>query len=98
MDEVQAAVLDVKLKYLEEDNACRKEIAQYFEQNIKNDSIIIPKALNRDNVYHIFPILCVERNRLQEFLKENGVQTMIHYPIPPISKKHIRNGMNYRFL
>ena len=83
MDEVQAAVLDVKLKYLEEDNACRKEIAQYFEQNIKNDSIIIPKALNRDNVYHIFPILCVERNRLQEFLKENGVQTMIHYPIPP---------------
>ena len=49
--------------------ACRKEIAQYFEQNIKNDSIIIPKALNRDNVYHIFPILCVERNRLQEFLK-----------------------------
>ena len=87
MDEIQAAVLDVKLKYLDKDNARRKEIAHYFEQHIKNDRITIPAALNRDNVYHIFPILCTERDRLQEYLKENGVQTMIHYPIPPHKQK-----------
>ena len=87
MDEIQAAVLDVKLKYLDEDNARRKEIAHYFEQHIKNDRITILTALNRDNVYHIFPILCTERDRLQEYLKENGVQTMIHYPIPPHKQK-----------
>ena len=87
MDEIQAAALDVKLKYLDEDNARRKEIAHYFEQHIKNDRITIPAALNRDNVYHIFPILCTERDRLQEYLKENGVQTIIHYPIPPHKQK-----------
>lgn len=87
MDEIQAAVLDVKLKYLDEENARRKEIAHYFEQYIKNDRITIPAALNCDNVYHIFPILCTERDRLQEYLKENGVQTMIHYPIPPHKQK-----------
>ena len=87
MDEIQAAVLDVKLKYLDEDNARRKENAHYFEQHIKNDRITIPAALNRDNVYHIFPILCTERDRLQEYLKKNGVQTMIHYPIPPHKQK-----------
>ena len=87
MDEIQAAVLNVKLKYLDKDNARRKEIAHYFEQHIKNDCITIPAALNCDNVYHIFPILCTERDRLQEYLKENGVQTMIHYPIPPHKQK-----------
>lgn len=87
MDEIQAAVLNVKLKYLDKDNARRKEIAHYFELHIKNDRITIPAALNRDNVYHIFPILCTERDRLQEYLKENGVQTMIHYPIPPHKQK-----------
>ena len=87
MDEIQAAVLDVKLKYLDKDNARRKEIAHYFEQHIKNECITIPTALNRDNVYHIFPILCTERDRLQEYLKKNGVQTMIHYPIPPHKQK-----------
>ena len=87
MDEIQAAVLNVKLKYLDKDNARRKEIAHYFEQHIKNDCITIPAALNCDNVYHIFPILCTERDRLQEYLKKNGVQTMIHYPIPPHKQK-----------
>lgn len=87
MDEIQAAVLSVKLKHLNEDNARRKEIAHYFEQHIKNECITIPAALNRDNVYHIFPILCTERDRLQEYLKKNGVQTMIHYPIPPHKQK-----------
>ena len=87
MDEIQAAVLSIKLKYLDEENERRKVIAHYFEQHIENERITIPKALNRDNVYHIFPILCAERDKLQEYLTDNGVQTLIHYPIPPHKQK-----------
>lgn len=87
MDEIQAAVLSIKLKYLNEENERRKVIAHYFEQHIENERITIPKALNRDNVYHIFPILCAERDKLQEYLTDNGVQTLIHYPIPPHKQK-----------
>ena len=97
MDEIQAAVLDVKLKYLDKDNARRKEIAHYFEQHIKNDRITIPTTLNCNNVYHIFPILCTERDRLQEYLKENGVQTMIHYPIPPHKQKAYKEWNAFSF-
>ncbi|MES5005700.1 DegT/DnrJ/EryC1/StrS family aminotransferase [Prevotella disiens] len=97
MDEIQAAVLSVKLKYLDADNAKRKEIAHYFETHINNEKIIIPKNLGRDNVYHIFPILCNEREKLQAYLKENDVQTMIHYPIPPHKQKAYKewNTLSY---
>ena len=87
MDEIQAAVLSIKQKYRDEENERRKVIAHYFEQHIENEHITIPKALNRDNVYHIFPILCAERDKLQEYLTDNGVQTLIHYPIPPHKQK-----------
>ncbi|WP_077197463.1 DegT/DnrJ/EryC1/StrS family aminotransferase [Prevotella ihumii] len=83
MDEVQAAVLDVKLKYIDEDNTRRKEIAFLLEQGIDNPCITIPKASERDNVYHIFTLLTPYRNELQTFLSEHNIQTMIHYPIPP---------------
>ena len=84
LDEIQAAVLSVKLKYLDKDNAHRKEIAKYYIENIKNPKIIIPKIEDYDsNVFHIFPILCEKRDELQNYLTENGVQTLIHYPIPP---------------
>jgi dTDP-4-amino-4,6-dideoxygalactose transaminase len=84
LDEIQAAVLDVKLKHLDEDNNCRQQVAQYYYENIKNDLIILPDRLpDENNVYHIFPILCSKRDELQAYLKENGVQTLIHYPIPP---------------
>lgn len=84
MSEPDAAVLDVKLKYLDEDNAKRQMLAAYYYENIKNPLITLPARIpNENNVYHQFPILCERRDELQEFLKDNGIQTMIHYPIPP---------------
>lgn len=86
LDEIQAAVLDVKLKYLVEDNAHRKAVADYYYQNIKNPLITLPERLTDDeNVYHLFPILVADnkRNELQQYLDENGVGTVCHYPIPP---------------
>lgn len=84
LDETNAAVLDVKLKYLDEDNDKRKVIAKYYYENISNPIVKLPTKLDDDNnVYHIFPILCEKRDELQTYLKDNGVQTLIHYPIPP---------------
>ena len=83
MDEIQAAVLDVKLRYLDQENAQRKEIAKTYQQGIKNPLITITTDGDHDNVYHIFPILCPSRDRLKSYLNDKGVSTMIHYPIPP---------------
>lgn len=84
LDEIQAAVLDVKLKYLEEDNAHRKLIAKYYYEHISHPLVSLPARLDdAQNVYHLFPILCQRRDELQAYLKENGVGTLIHYPIPP---------------
>ena len=84
LDEIQAAVLDVKLKYLVEDNAHRKEVAKYYIENIKNPLISMPDTLPYEsNAFHLFPILCEKRNELQQYLTENGIGTVIHYPIPP---------------
>lgn len=80
MDEINAAILSVKLKYLDEDNLRRQEIADYYIKNIKNPHITLPQG---QGVHHIFPILCEKRDELKEYLKEEGVQTAIHYPIPP---------------
>lgn len=84
LDEIQAAVLDVKLNYLDQDNTRRKDIGAYYYKNINNPFIKLPKQLpTEENVFHIFPILCTQRDRLQEYLTNNGIQTLIHYPIPP---------------
>lgn len=84
LDEIQAAILGVKLKYIDEDNNRRKEIARYYIKNIKNDVVNLPDVQNWDaHVFHLFPVLCTQRNELQQHLKENGVETLIHYPIPP---------------
>ena len=89
LDEIQAAVLDVKLKYLDEDLKARQAIAAYYYDNINNPMITLPKRLpDSENVYHLFPILvggdeAELRNKLQKYLEENGVGTVIHYPIPP---------------
>lgn len=83
MDEIQAAVLNVKLPYLDKENQRRKQIAKAYLEGINNPQIRLIKNNDRDNVYHIFPILCPSRNRLQQYLKDNGIETMIHYPIPP---------------
>ena len=84
LDEIQAAVLDVKLKYLIEDNAHRKEVAKYYIENINNPLITLPDTLPYEsNAFHLFPILCEKRDELQKYLENNGVGTVIHYPIPP---------------
>lgn len=84
LDEIQAAILDVKLKHLDEDIAIRKQVAKYYIDNITNPKIVTPIVNDWDaHVFHLFPIRCAERDRLQQYLAENGVQTVIHYPIPP---------------
>lgn len=88
LDEIQAAVLSVKLKYLDHDNAHRQAIANYYYDNIKHPDIILPERLdNTHNVYHLFPILCPRRNELQDYLRVNGIGTQIHYPIPPYKQE-----------
>lgn len=84
LDEIQAAILDVKLKYLDEDNAHRQSIAKYYYEHISNPLVTLPERLpDAQNVYHLFPVLCSRRDELQACLKENGVGTQIHYPVPP---------------
>ena len=84
LDEIQAAVLDVKLRHLDEDNRLRQRVAAYYYDNIRNPYITLPTRLpDENNVYHIFPILCEHRDTLQRYLQEKGVHTLIHYPIPP---------------
>lgn len=87
LDEIQAAVLDVKLKYLVEDNAHRKEVAHYYYEHINNSLIKLPDLLpDEQNAYHLFPIIVsgkVNRDRLHDYLDENGVGTVCHYPIAP---------------
>lgn len=84
LDEIQAAVLDVKLKHLDADNKRRKEVAKMYIDGIKNPKVTVPTVKDFDaHVFHIFPILTENRDELQKYLSDNGVQTIIHYPIPP---------------
>lgn len=94
LDEIQAAVLDVKLTYLDEDNEKRRQIARIYFNGITNPDVVLlgkdlyfsqdpDKKAPVDNVYHIFPVLTDHRDSLQSYLKKNGVQTLIHYPVPP---------------
>ena len=97
LDEIQAAVLDVKLKHLDEDNANRQRIAAYYYDNINNPKITLPNRLDdRNNVYHLFPVFCEQRDDFQQYLKDNGIQTLIHYPIPPHNQECYRewNGIS----
>ena len=84
MDELQAAFLRVKLEHLEEDNARRRSIAEYYNEHISNPLVRVPK---NESVYHIFTIFCKYRDSLQSYLAENDVQTLIHYPVPPHLQK-----------
>ena len=85
LDEIQAAVLSVKLKHLDEDNARRAMVAKYYYEQLAGvPGISLPEHLpDALNVYHLFPILCERRDELKEFLANQGIQTVIHYPIPP---------------
>lgn len=84
LDEIQAAVLDVKLKHLEEDNERRKQIAEIYYAGINNPLVKLPLLMPREqNVYHLFPVLCERRDELQAYLHKNGIMTLIHYPVAP---------------
>lgn len=88
LDEIQAGILDVKLQYLDQDNQRRCDIAQYYRSNIKNPLIVLPEGKDEmSHVWHLFVIRVKQRNLFQEYLNQNGIQTMIHYPIPPHKQK-----------
>ena len=96
LDEIQAAVLDVKLKYLVDDNVHRKLVANYYYDHIKHPLITLPDRLpDSQNVYHLFPILCEKRDTMHDYLEMNGVGTIIHYPIAPHKQECYKewNGM-----
>ena len=109
LDEIQAAVLDVKLKYLVEDNAHRKHVANYYYDHINNPLITLPDRLpDEQNAYHLFPILVHDpslqggdggrlRDALHDYLEQNGVGTVIHYPIAPHKQECYKewNGMSF---
>lgn len=94
IDEVQAAVLATKLPFLDGDNECRRRVADCYYRHIDSPYVTLPgrnewitsvspNAFRKDNVFHIFPILTPYRDELQQYLKDRGIGTMIHYPIPP---------------
>lgn len=96
LDEIQAAVLSVKLKYLNSDNDKRRSIAEKYLSEINNPNLILPSAPNvpSEHVWHLFVIKTALRAELQEYLSENGIQTLIHYPIAPhkqIAYKELEN-------
>lgn len=99
LDEIQAVVLDVKLKYLVEDNAHRKKVANMYYDGIKNPLITLPDRLpDENNAYHLFPVLVGENKRdaLHDYLEKKGVGTVIHYPIAPHKQECYKewNGMS----
>lgn len=98
MDEIQAAVLRVKLARLDADNQKRREVAAFYIQNIHHPDIMLPVNLeaasdvieDKSHVWHLFIIRCQHRERLQQYLDDNGIQTLIHYPIPPHKQQAYR--------
>ena len=98
LDEIQAAILRVKLKRLDRDNQKRREIAQYYIENINLPEVTLPHSAgskdsvinNQKHVWHLFVIQHPRRDYLQKYLADTGIQTMIHYPIPPHKQKAFR--------
>jgi dTDP-4-amino-4,6-dideoxygalactose transaminase len=95
MDEIQAAMLNVKLKFIDNENLIRSQIAEYYLSKITNPLIILPKLNSRiennhklkSHVWHLFVVRCERRDLLQSYLNDNGIATVIHYPIPPHRQK-----------
>lgn len=97
LDEIQAAVLDVKLKYLDEDVALRQNVAKRYIAEIKNPKVRLPVVPDfAAHAFHLFPIFCKNRDELQKYLTEKGIGTNIHYPIPPHKQECYNewNGLN----
>ena len=98
LDEIQATFLNVKLPFLEEDNLKRKAIAKRYLSEIKNIKISLPYwDFSNNHVFHLFVIRIENREKLQEYMKENEIETMIHYPIPPHKQKAFVEWNNLSF-
>lgn len=98
LDEIQAAILDVKLKHLDEDVKLRKEVAKKYLSGITNPKIKLPKIFDWDqHVFHIFTILTEDREGLQNYLTEKEIGTNIHYPIPPHKQECYKEWNNMSF-
>ena len=92
LDELQAAILRVKLKYLDEENARRREIARIYDDRLATTSLRLPERAGEiESVYHQYIIRCDERDGLREYLRENGVGTLVHYPVPVHLQPAYRN-------
>jgi len=88
LDELQATILNVKLRYLDQNNLIRKHIAERYINGINNPSIILPLISDwNSHVFHIFPVRTKNRDKLQQFLLDSVIQTLIHYPVPPHKQK-----------
>ncbi len=99
LDEIQAAVLDVKLAYIDEENEYRRKIAERYINEIKNSEIILPENPSnpKEHVWHLFVVRTKNREKLQNYLSENGIQTLIHYPIPPHKQEAYKEWNNQSF-
>ena len=98
LDEIQAAVLDVKLPHLDADNEVRRKIAKYYRENIKNPKIILPKTYDdKATVWHVFVVRTQNRDEFQKYLADNGIQTLIHYPTPPHKQDAYKEWSNMSF-
>ena len=96
LDEIQAAMLRVKLKYLDKDTQLRRNIAYHYIDKIQNPEVILPVVSNiEEHVWHLFVIKCKKRNTLHDYLADKGVQTLIHYPLPPHKQKAYVEMNNY---
>jgi dTDP-4-amino-4,6-dideoxygalactose transaminase len=96
LDEIQASILRVKLKYLDSEIDKRKKVAKYYLENIKNDTIILPK-IDTNTVWHLFVIRTKHRDKLQTYLLDNGIQTLIHYPIASHKQEAYRTWNNSKY-
>ncbi|MDD2450469.1 MAG: DegT/DnrJ/EryC1/StrS family aminotransferase [Sulfurovum sp.] len=98
LDEMQAALLKVKLRYLDDEIEKRRAIADYYLENIKNPAILLPTIgrplSTNSHVWHLFVIRTAKRDELQKYLLENGIQTLIHYPIPPHKQNAYKEWQN----
>lgn len=91
LDEMQAAILRVKLRYLDQETEARRQVAKVYLEGIDNPRVILPQwPIYEQHVFHLFVIRCGQRYALQEHLRRHGVQTMIHYPVPPHKQEAYR--------
>ena len=98
LDELQAAFLNIKLHFLDAENESRRTIAKRYISEIKNDKIVLPTwDFSQNHVFHLFVVRTNNRLELQNYLKENGIETMIHYPIPPHKQKALANWNQLSF-